>query len=291
MQQGLGQQDALRGGEPLGDVTPGEADQIGTRPGSAHVVSAIVAEDLVEERVVVEDHRLPVLQAPDVSLVQLGALQIRRCLQLGVADEIALLEPEIQAGGSVDVEVPEVDHPSGGFADRLQQHLRIEHAVGIGAQQGLGRVTGCHRLEGPRDVLEDPDPFADRTVADGTRGHMDMGGIRGECPGAVDFCPWVGEHPLSHRGDLRPIQCPPFQFRHRRGELRGCHPPVQIQQSRRSRVHRDLIQCVVHRHHPLLEVVDHPLKPLRRTAMMVLQRDHSSEVADLLSDQPSDSLR
>ena len=130
--------------ETLGDVAEGEADQIDTGTNDADVEAAILAEHRIEQFEVVEDHRLSGVHAVDVLLEQLRTHQSRLGLYKALADDVSFLRPAVGTEGAVCAAVHEVDRPTAGIADRLQQRLRIEHAVDSGAQSFLcGRDALC----------------------------------------------------------------------------------------------------------------------------------------------------
>ena len=118
----------LRGGDPVGDVTPGDA-QLLANADAAQIRLPLLPDDLVEVGQRIDNDRLTGLDDPRI----VGEDPRRRVagqdLHQPCADHLLAGPAVVRAGGLIRIEEDEVDDGPGFVADRLDEDVRIEETV------------------------------------------------------------------------------------------------------------------------------------------------------------------
>ena len=183
----LGGGDVANAFHPLGDVAPGQGDQVTADVVSADVVVPGTGEDLVLVVDLVDDDRLVRLDALCVPPDQSGESDLRHRLQHGATDQCVATHSQVVAHGAVDVAVDEIGDPPGGVPYRLQQRLGVEHPVRRRAKQVVGVRQRLQRPGRRGLVVEDPRPASKPPVLDGCGHHQQVARIAREAPHVLDL--------------------------------------------------------------------------------------------------------
>ena len=107
-------------------------------------------------REIVQHHRFAGLDAMDIARQQSDAFDIRQCLDQTAADQLVAAQSEIITGGPVYITEDQIDHAAAGSGPH-DEHLRIQHRVGVGPDQGIRTIRGIDGFGQRRVVVEGPD--------------------------------------------------------------------------------------------------------------------------------------
>ena len=257
----LRQRDAGGQLRPLGDVAPGQADEILAGLGGADVVVAQIAEQFAVVGDSIEDYRLAGVGAVDEGVHQPGFGEPGERFDQAVPDQFRARQSEVTTGGAVDFAVHQIDDRALG-TDRLHQYLWVEHRVGTDPQQVAHLACGLDRLRQSRVVVEHPHLAVEPVPGSNFADDPQMGGGVGELPGGLQFGVPTEPQPAQFGERLRRIARPAGQPVDGLAELRSGGVAGRDSQNRRGR-HVDVgeVMSGVHRDQADVQLVEQGAHP------------------------------